>query len=241
MKTYKRIECIEQAVKSASKKFFDRKIIACDVGTDHGYIAEKLVKQDYVEKVFATDKSAKSLKKLENLLKFQPNLNIFAFFGDGITPIDRADVTIIAGIGAVEIIKILSTQNVTENDKRKCDIFVLQPAQNIVELREYLIQNKIWVVSDKVIYDEDRFYSIVTINVAKKKKMKRNIFNLYLGRDNRVEDEDFRKLLIKTNEFLKYLDDIPLRRIKRDRVLYEKYKLKKLVKKLLDKGEAYVR
>lgn len=241
MKTFKRICAIESAVRQAAGKFFDRKIVACDIGTDHGYIAEDLSKQNYVEKVLATDISAKSLKKLENLMKFQPNLKIFAFLGDGLNPIDHADVTVIAGMGGVQIMKILSEQNKTSSGENKCDVFVLQPAQNTVKLRKFLIENKIYVLSDFVVYDEDRFYSIITINVARQGNLKKNIFNLYLGRDNKLDSEDFRMLLKKADEFLKYLDDLPLERIKQDEVLYEKFKLKLEVKKLLDKGEVYVR
>ena len=62
--------------------------------------------------------------------------------GDGLAPIDHADVSVIAGIGGYEIIKMLNCQNVNSDFERKCDVFVLQPAQNVNELREYIIKNK---------------------------------------------------------------------------------------------------
>ena len=43
MKTYKRIDKICNAVEFACG-LFDRKIVVADIGTDHGYVAEKISK-----------------------------------------------------------------------------------------------------------------------------------------------------------------------------------------------------
>ena len=232
MKTFKRIDCLEAAVRRTWETFFDRKIVACDVATDHGYIAEKLSKQNYVEKVYATDISEKSLQKLKNLIEFHKYLNIFAFFGDGLNPIESADICVIAGIGGFEIIKILSTQN-TAHGKNKCDFFVLAPSHNVIQLRRFLAENHIFIFDDHIIEDEGKFYPIITVCVSKKQFLRKSIFNIWLGRDNNLSNDDFIKFLMETDFRLSFLDGVNKKRIKSDKILYQKFKLRKLVKKLL--------
>lgn len=237
MKTFKRIDKICSAVELAKNEFYDRQIVVADIATDHGYIAEKLSKKSFVKEVVATDISAKSLNKLEKLIEFRKLSHINCVLGDGLAPIDHADVSVIAGIGGYEIIKMLNCQNVNSDFERKCDVFVLQPAQNVNELREYIIKNQIFMLKDFIIYDEDRFYPIIVINLSKKQRNKLSIFNVWLGRDNQVSEPDFVAFLYETMEYLSFLNDIPKKRIFKDKVLKQKYKLKKLVNKLLNRRE----
>ncbi len=235
MKTEKRISCIVEAVTLAKNEFFNDKIVVADIATDHGYIAEELSKKDYVKNVIASDISEKSLQKLKNLIKFHHLSGINCVFCDGLEAIDYADISVIAGIGGFEIIKILSTQNANLNGKRKCDVFVLQPAQNVIELREYLLKNNYYILRDYIVEDKGRFYPIIVVNVNLHQKNKESIFNLWLGRDNKISSADFILYLNEILELLKFLDDIPRERIRKDKVLSAKLKLKKLVCKLLNK------
>lgn len=232
MKTYKRIAKLEEAVIKVSD-CFDRKVIVADIGTDHGYLAEKLSFNHKIESVVAGDISEKSLNKLENLIKLKKLSNIKTVVGDGLTPIEKADISVIAGVGGFEIIKIINTQNQAVNGELKCDYFVLQPAQNVLELREWLFKNKIKVISDYVFEDCDRFYSIIIIQVSKKQRNKRNVYNLWIGRDANIFFDDFVLFLKKQKEFLLFLENIPKYRVKKDKILYQKYKLNKLIDKLL--------
>ena len=78
MKTYKRILKLEEAVKFvceyAGKDIKD--FVAADIGTDHGNLAEKLSKLSQIRKVIASDISAKSLCKLQALIKSRKLTNI---------------------------------------------------------------------------------------------------------------------------------------------------------------------
>ena len=93
------------------------------------------------------------------------------------------------------------------------------------------------MLKDFIIYDEDRFYPIIVINLSKKQRNKLSIFNVWLGRDNQVSEPDFVAFLYETMEYLSFLNDIPKKRIFKDKVLKQKYKLKKLVNKLLNRRE----
>ena len=232
MKTYKRIAKLNEAVKFVFENL-NKPLVVADIGTDHGYLAESLSKESFVQKVIASDISKKSLSKLEELILSRKLDKIKTFVGDGLVPIESADVSVIAGIGGHEIIKILKNQNVTSQGKRKCDYFVLQPAQNVNELRIWLFENKVKVLKDYVIFDMDRFYPIIIIDISKKQRNKKSIYNIWLGRDNTLENEDFILFMKDLKVSFEFLKDISKKRAKQDKVLYQKYKLNKIIEKML--------
>lgn len=234
MKTYKRIEKLKKSVQSLFSNF-ERKVVVCDIGTDHGYLAKELSLLKEVEKVIATDISEKSLSKLEKLVRSENLNNIETLVGDGLKPIESADIVVIAGLGGYEIIKMLKSENKNNLGDNKCNYFVFQPTQNFVELRKYLFKINAFIVSDKVIVDAKRFYPIIVVDLKKTQKNIKNIYNLYLGRDNNQNNDDFKLYVNAISEFLNFLDDIPLERIKSDKSTYEKYKLKRLIDKMLNK------
>lgn len=232
MKTYKRIEKLRQAVDFVSVNF-DKSVIVADIGTDHGYLAETLSKSEKYSEILATDISEKSLNKLKNLIKSRQLQKIKMFVGDGLKPIKNADIAVIAGVGGHEIIKILESQNIDEKGNAKCNIFVLQPAQNEVQLREWIFKNHIKLIKDYVIFDAERFYPIIIVDISKKQRNKMNTYNLWVGRDNSLDDEDFVLFLNNLKTSLLFVDGISKSRAKKDKILYHKYKLKRIVEKLL--------
>ena len=166
MKTEKRIKKLSETV-CELLDLFDEPVTVADIATDHGYLSESLNFENKIKKIIATDISKKSLSKLEKL-KLERNLNkVEPVLGDGLNPIDFVDIAIIAGIGGVEISKMLGAQNKSVDGKIKCRYFVLQPAQNIEWLREWIYKNHIKVLSDRVVQDGKQFYPIVCIDVLK--------------------------------------------------------------------------
>lgn len=232
MKTFKRIAELNKAVKQVYE-ILEKKITVADIGTDHGYLAESLSKEEFVEKIIATDISEKSLSKLEKIIKTCNLKKIETAVGDGLNPVEKADVSVIAGIGGYEIIKILSTQNKNNLDEIKCNYFVLQPAQNVNELRLFLFDNKIKIIKDYVIFDSGRFYPIIIADISKKQRNKKSLYNVWLGRDNTIQNTDFVMFLRDLKESFAFLSEISKKRAKQDSVLYQKYKLNKLIEKLL--------
>ena len=231
MKTLKRIDKICSAV-SFVASLFDRKIVVADIGTDHGFVAEKVSKFDSVEKVIATDISEKSLNKLNTLIKRRNLKKIETRVGDGLEPIEKVDVAVIAGIGGLEISKIIKKQNKTDLGEKKCNIFALCPAQNIVELRKWVISKKYKILKDTIFEDNEQFYSILIIDVSQVEINKKSIYNYYIGRDAIECKQEFDKFILYLDGYLSFLDSISEERIKQDDVLFQKYKLKKLITKL---------
>ncbi|MBQ8452137.1 MAG: tRNA (adenine(22)-N(1))-methyltransferase TrmK [Clostridia bacterium] len=232
MRAYKRIKKLDEVVYDLSKNF-NRKIVVADIGTDHGYLAERLSRRGNIEKIIATDISEKSLDKLNSLIKKENLKNIETRVGDGLEPIQKVDISVVAGIGGEEIISIIKTQNDINFNEKKCNLFVLQPSHNVIELRKWIFKKNIFVVFDKIIYVADRAYSIIVIDVSKKQKNKISIQNVYLGRDNKIDDEDFVLAIKDMFESLKFIDQIPMIKIMFNKSLKEKFKLKKRIEKLL--------
>ncbi len=234
MKTEKRIERLADSVFEVIK-LIDKKVIVADIATDHGYLAEKVCTFESVEKVFATDISEKSLSKLI-ALKSQKHLDkIEPKIGNGLEAIDFADIAVIAGIGGFEIMKMLNGQNkiCAENNNVKCRYFVLQPAQNIVELREFLYKNKYKILDDKIVQDGKQFYPIVCIDTQTKQKTRANVRNLWLGKFVNLSDKDFVSFLLEKQNSLSFIENLSQNRFKNDEILRQKRKLKKIIAKLL--------
>lgn len=233
MKTVKRISELGKAVDFVRDIKTD--VIVADIATDHGYLAEYLSKQSWVKKVVASDISKKCLDKVIKLIETNNLKNIETIVGDGLIPLEKVDISVIAGVGGWEIIKMLKTQNAMANGDNKCDVFVLQPAQNVVELREWLFDNEIFVIKDYVIEDAERFYPIIIVDVSKKQSNEKSVYNLWIGRDNTLESQDFVAFLKDMLTFLEFIDGLSKNRIEQDEELKEKYELKLIIEKLLNK------
>lgn len=232
MKTEKRIEKLAESVAWLFDNF-DRKIVVADIATDHGYLAEKISKYPNIEKIYATDISKKSLSKIEKL-KREKNLDkIETFVGDGLEPIDGADIAVIAGIGGYEISKMLENQNKTFDGKHKCRYFVLQPAQNDVWLRGWLYKNKVKILNDRVVQDGNQFYPIITVDCENKQRNRMSVKNLWLGTRCDLNDSDFVSFLIEKQNALEFIKDLPQKRFKKDEILRQKRKLSKIIAKML--------
>ena len=232
MKTEKRIKRLAETV-FEMLNLFDRSVTVADIATDHGYLAEQLNEENRIEKVIATDISEKSLSKLKKLKEERKLGKVEPVVGDGLNPIELVDISIIAGIGGFEISKMLATQNNIDDGKIKCRYFVLQPAQNIEWLREWIYKNHFKVLSDRVVQDGKQFYPIVCVDVLKKEKNKISVENLFLGTNPDINDEDFVSFLKEKFESLMFLNNLPQNRIKKDENLRQKCKLQKIIAKML--------
>ena len=229
MRAYKRIKKLAEVVDSLAKNGDEVADIACD----HGYLAELFDRNSKFSKVYATDISKECLKKVENL-KANFNLNkVMPLLGDGLEPLEKVDIAAIAGVGGLEIIKMLTTQNKTKNGDNKCNIFVLQPAQNVFEFRKWLFDNEIFVIKDILVEDAKKFYPIIAINVSRKQKNDKTLFNLYCGRDNDKQSDMFKRFLVYSIVNFSYLENLGNETIEKDDVLREKYEIYKLLKDLI--------
>ena len=238
MKSFNRIRQLSNVTSDLSAKIKPKNCVVADIGTDHGYLAELLSRDENITKIYATDISQKCLDKTNTLIEKFNLTKIETKLGNGLEPIDRADLVVLAGIGGYEIIKILSNQNITKNGDKKCGVFVLQPSKNVVELRKWIFDNGYAVSLDKIVKSGSKFYPIIVIDENMVQTREKSLFNLYFGRDNSVDDPDFVSYLTFEKQRMNYLDKVDKKKEKNSNDLKTKIMLSNLIDDLLkNKGE----
>ncbi|MBR2442412.1 MAG: SAM-dependent methyltransferase [Clostridia bacterium] len=129
-----------------------------DVGCDHGYCSEYMLKNGLCEKAILSDISKGSLQKAETLLApYMRQGRAVSVLGDGFAGVPNdTDEVLIAGIGGSEIISILSDKKYGFMPKR----FVFQPMHDAEKLRRYIIENGGYIERDFTFRD-GKFYEVI--------------------------------------------------------------------------------
>lgn len=153
-----------------------------DVGCDHGYCSEYVLKNGLCDKVIFSDISKGSLEKAERLLrgyvaegKAKPVLG-GGFYG---VPKDTQEV-LIAGMGGSEIVGILSDKKYGFIPKR----FVFQPMHDAEKLRKYLLENGGYIERDYTFFDKKYYDVIVGGTVDGKTQQTYTDLELEFGKEN---------------------------------------------------------
>ncbi|MGN1208098.1 MAG: tRNA (adenine(22)-N(1))-methyltransferase [Christensenellales bacterium] len=184
-------------------KLCDNVSTIADIGCDHGYVSAELILSNKCDRVIATDISERSLNKA---IRFCDSLNINNYIsfrqGDGFGVIyksDKVKQAVIAGMGGMEIIKIL------ENKKINLTNFVLQPMRDVVKLRQYLIDNHYKILLDYLVFEDGIYYNIIKVT-----KGRNNLkpMEIYFGKDNfDWNSEVFKDYLLSEKEKLESLSE----------------------------------
>lgn len=134
---------------------------AADIGTDHGFVAEMLLRDNTAKKVIASDLNKGPLNRAIEYLSSR-NLDEQCDFrlGSGLTVLDEkeADSIIIAGMGGDLIADILNT---SKNISSSANELILQPMTAIDKLRKYLYQNNFVIVDENIVKEYHHFYFII--------------------------------------------------------------------------------
>ena len=129
-----------------------------DVGCDHGYCSEYMLKNELCSKAILSDVSKGSLAKAETLLApYIRQGKAVSVLGDGFfgVPSD-VDEVLIAGMGGSEIVSILSDEKHGFMPKR----FVFQPMHDSEKLRRYILENGGYIERDYTFQDV-KFYDVI--------------------------------------------------------------------------------
>ena len=124
----------------------------CDVGCDHGYVGIEALARGIAKRVVFMDVSAPSLRKARQKCPDELLQRAEFVCCDGLGEMD-ADAAIIAGMGGLEIISILSAA------KHLPQKLVLQPMRNQKDVRSYLTQ-KYEIITDEKFHDY-KFYDVI--------------------------------------------------------------------------------
>ena len=129
-----------------------------DVGCDHGYCSEYMLKNGFCEKAILSDISKGSLAKAEALLA--PYIRAgkaVSVLGDGFSGVPAdTDEVLIAGMGGSEIVHILSDAKSGFLPKR----FVFQPMHDGEKLRRYILANGGIIERDFTFFD-GKYYDVI--------------------------------------------------------------------------------
>ncbi len=144
----------------ACADFVSGRGIACDVGTDHAYLAAELLKSGKCREVIASDVAEGPLMAAERTLN-QAGLMSKAriILSDGLTQIPPDNVTdvVIAGMGGETIVHILSSCEWIKSDVN----LILQPMTKAALLREWLCSNGFFIIEEKIVHDGRFFYTVM--------------------------------------------------------------------------------
>ncbi len=132
---------------------------ACDVGTDHGYLAAELLLSGKCRAVIASDINEKPLAAARKTLEKHRLLDRAELvLSDGLKKIPLEDVTdiVIAGMGGELIFSILS-----ECGQLKGKNLVLQPMTQAPYLRKKLAENGFRIKSERAVSEGKHIYTVI--------------------------------------------------------------------------------
>ena len=127
-----------------------------DVGCDHGYMAEYMLKNCLCRTAYITDISEKCLKKAETLLDGYIRAGkCIPVVCDGLAGVPKdCGFVLIAGMGGEEIVRILSESFLPKK-------FLFQPMKNSEKLRRYLAARGAMLERDFTFSDGTAFYDVI--------------------------------------------------------------------------------
>ncbi len=133
---------------------------ACDIGCDHGYLAIYLTKNNIASSVIAADLNEAPLERARQNIKKIGGDNIELRLCDGLSGINKAEVdtVIIAGMGGNVISGIIDRCSWSRSEGLT---FILQPTTSSEVLREFLCKNGFTIVSETVVYENNKLYSVI--------------------------------------------------------------------------------
>jgi len=132
-----------------------------DIGADHALIPIFLQQTAIVNFAIAVDVNAGPLEAArENIRRYELTESIDVRMSDGFAEInsDEVDTAVIAGMGGMQIIRILDAGALVV-EKLKC--LVLQPQDSAGILREWLADNNWEIVDEQLIEENEIVYEII--------------------------------------------------------------------------------
>lgn len=182
----------------------------CDIGCDHGYLAIYLRLQGIAQKVIAADLNELPLKRAENNIKKLKADNIDLRLCDGLSGITKneVDTVIIAGMGGNVISGIIERCDFAKNEDLT---FILQPTTSPEVLREFLCSRGFEIISEAVVFENNKLYSVMTVKFANRADVFENGF-YYIGKI-KPDTDNGKKYILKQQKRLinaaKALESIP--------------------------------
>ncbi len=181
--------------------------VFADVGCDHGYCSQYMLKNGLCERAILSDVSKGSLAKAEKLLApYIRSGKAESVLGDGFYGVpNTVDEVLIAGMGGSEIVHILSHEKHGFMPKR----FVFQPMHDSEKLRRYLLENDGYIERDYT-FEDGKYYEVMVGGRVECAGQVRDYTDaeLEFGKDNLLEmpkafTDRLKKLIANTERYLR--------------------------------------
>ena len=158
---------------------------AADIGTDHGYLAMHLVQSGLAEHVYAIDnKEGPASKARKNIAEENMSQHITCVVADGFDGLRNVEndklpgAVFIAGIGGMVTADIVSRGIDVVS---KIDRLVLQPANREDATREFLYNQGMAILEEKVIEDAGRYFVVFVVDPKGKREYPKGQFDMLYG------------------------------------------------------------
>lgn len=148
-----RLQCVAGMVKKGG--------IACDVGCDHGFVSIYLIEQEICSKVIAMDVREGPLLAAKEHVQERGLLDYIDIrLSDGLDKLlpGEGHSLICAGMGGRLITKILEQEYAKAHAMQE---LILQPQSEVYKVREFLRKNKYVVTKEEMVFEGDKYYSII--------------------------------------------------------------------------------
>ena len=168
--------------------------VFADVGCDHGYLANAMLKSGKCKRAIISDISAKCLKKAEELLSEYIEKGVVeSAVSNGFDNISKSDLALIAGMGGEEIVAIMERAFLQDKLPEK---LVLQPMKNCDKVRVTALKLGYAIEYDKVFKSARKYYNLIVLKRGSDTLTQEEI---EFGRDNLRElHQDFTDMLKDT-------------------------------------------
>lgn len=160
-----RLEMVLEQVRKACKEPGSGRVI--DVGSDHGYIAVRCLEEGLAGSVICTEIHKAPAQRSADALEeagFGDCSEVYVTDGLKGVPLQAGDTVVIAGMGGLNIIDIL-TKALKDNGYRVMEnvTFILQPQKSNEIVRNYLARTGFVFEDECVCYDREIFYNCMRV------------------------------------------------------------------------------
>ena len=165
-----------------------------DVGTDHGYLPERLALDGYPGLIFASDLREGPLAAARRTAALSGVTDRICFLlSDGLDacPPDAVDTIVIAGMGGDTICGILDRAEWCMDPAYR---LILQPMTKAEILRYWLSNNGFRIEEEKLVYEGETIYQIIgTVFCGENERL--SDVELYIGKQGLADQELYQQLV----------------------------------------------
>ncbi len=144
-----------------------------DIGSDHAYVCIDSVKNYGIKRAYACDINELPLENAKrNIIKNNLSNEIETILSNGLNKLnENVDLVLISGMGGLLISEILKNDL---NKVKRVKKLILQPNNEIMELREFLMENNFNITNEHNIIDKTKYYEVIECVYSNEKKIYSN-------------------------------------------------------------------